>query len=316
MWIVNVDIASIDDLKEFIYNRYERPTIENKYAVLNFECNNDNYSPQDDKAFRVMLRQLISENKSLMTISIETPSRPFGTWKLSEVCYLYGLTDENGSASLNRFPSFKCGRKDLNDQSSQEILETLMKNLNIFYKYTRINSNEASKSLFVYLYLVAGTSLYDDQFMIEPQLDIVGHNGHGPVDYAICSSETSKIINVTEVKDQKFKKGIAQNAVQIETALSNRKRKFDEMTSGEIFRDKVIGIITDAEKWYFLECFYDHEKPKFKLSDSMIVSYNTDKMESDVKTVLGRISWLLEEVQKPVDDLQTEDVRDKKKKKS
>ena len=121
---------------------------------------------------------------------------------------------------------------------------------------------------------------------------------------------------MTEVKDQKFKKGIAQNAVQIETALSNRKRKFDEMTSGEIFRDKVIGIITDAEKWYFLECFYDHEKPKFKLSDSMIVSYNTDKMESDVKIVLGRISWLLEEVQKPVDDLQTEDVRDKKKKKS
>ena len=131
MWTVNVDNASLDDLKKFIYNKYKSPTLENEYVVLNFECNNDNYSPQDDKAFREMLQQLISGNKSLMNVSIETPSRPFGTWKLSEVCYLYGLIDESGSASINRFPSFKCGCKDLNDQSSQEILETLMKNLNI-----------------------------------------------------------------------------------------------------------------------------------------------------------------------------------------
>ncbi|GBC49899.2 hypothetical protein GLOIN_2v1777129 [Rhizophagus irregularis DAOM 181602=DAOM 197198] len=41
--------------------------------------------------------------------------------------------------------------------------------------------------------------------------------------------QTAKTVGVTEVKDEDFLKGIAQNAVQLESALSNRKRKASEI---------------------------------------------------------------------------------------
>ncbi|CAG8550635.1 4667_t:CDS:2, partial [Scutellospora calospora] len=41
--------------------------------------------------------------------------------------------------------------------------------------------------------------------------------------------KTSKTASITEVKYQDFEKGVAQNAVQIESVLTNRKRKAEEM---------------------------------------------------------------------------------------
>ena len=64
---------------------------------------------------------------------------------------------------------------------------------------------------------------------------------------------------MTEVKDEDIFKGIAQNAVQLESALSNRKRKASEMEEGDVFTGKTFGIVTDAEKWYFIECSLDDQ---------------------------------------------------------
>ena len=101
-------------------------------------------------------------------------------------------------------------------------------------------------------YLVAGANLYDGKFEFRPEKNITGPNGHGPVDFAIDLLQSAKTVGVTEVKDEDFYKGIAQNAVQLESALSNRKRKASEMEGGDVFTGKTFGIITDAEKWYFM----------------------------------------------------------------
>ncbi|KAF0429261.1 crinkler family protein [Gigaspora margarita] len=316
MWTVNVDHASLDGLKKIIYDKYKTPALENDYAVFEFTCDSIRYTPRDDGAFRGMLRQLISENINLFTVFIETPSKPFADWTLPQICQLYGI-GEQGNASITEFPYFMCGCKELNDDSSQKIFKTLMNNLNLFYKYTHIHSNEASKSLYVYLYLVAGASLQNGQFRIDPQFNIIGPNGHGPVDYAIRASEYLKIVGVKKSQTRKIGKGIAQNAVQIESVLANRKRKFDEMQREDTFRDRVVGIVTDAITWFFLECSYDdQERPNFKLSNSITVDYNNDRMEYDVKRILGHISWLLEEVQKPVDDFKSEGSETKRLKSS
>jgi hypothetical protein len=44
---------------------------------------------------------------------------------------------------------------------------------------------------------------------------------------------------VTEVKDEDFYKGIARNAVQLESVLSNRKRKASEMEEGDVLRERL-----------------------------------------------------------------------------
>lgn len=96
---------------------------------------------------------------------------------------------------------------------------------------------------------------------------------------------TARLVGITEVKDKDFKQGIAQNAVQCESALACNKQR-------------VFGIVTDGEKWFFLECsLEDNKKPKFKLSKPVIVIYGDYNMEDMITKVLGHIAWLLEEAQ-------------------
>ncbi|PKC60216.1 hypothetical protein RhiirA1_524076 [Rhizophagus irregularis] len=87
----------------------------------------------------------------------------------------------------------------------------------------------------------------------------------------------------TKVKDEGFYKGIAQNAVQLDSALSNRKRKANEMEEGA-FAGKVFGIITDAKRMV-LPCM------------------TVRTWEVWLKWFLVRhIAWLLDEVQKSDSD--------------
>ncbi|RHZ44893.1 hypothetical protein Glove_707g47 [Diversispora epigaea] len=304
-WSININNATLEGLKKTIYDIHKTPTLaSNNSAVLDFGNGSIKYKPRNDQDFRVMLRQLVSKNDLKFIAYVITPSKPFSEWELQDVCELYGLIDEGGDASLDNFPVFTCGSKDLNDRTSQEIFKKLMEVLYFKLGITPVNLNKASRSLYVHPFLVAGARLYEKKFKVKPQYNIKGVNGHGPVDYAI-EFQNSNIIGVTEVKREDFDKGVAQNAVQIETALSN-KRKASEMEDSEL-KDKAIGIVTDGEKWYFMECIYDNNgKPNFKLSDSVIVDYKSDDIEIRVGRVLGHIAWLLEEVQKPAEGLQSE----------
>ena len=64
----------------------------------------------------------------------------------------------------------------------------------------------------------------------------------------------------------------------MESSLTCRKRKANEIDD-ESDMDKVWGIVTDAEKWYFMECTLDEErKPSFKLSEPVSVVYKSDNM--------------------------------------
>ncbi|CAG8579514.1 1120_t:CDS:10 [Ambispora gerdemannii] len=95
---------------------------------------------------------------------------------------------------------------------------------------------------------------------------------------------TTRTAGVTEVKDEDCFKGIAQNAVQLESALTNRKRKTSEMD----------------EEGVFVECSLDdQERPRFKLSKLLVIVYENEEMEAIVERVLDHFAWLLEEVQKP-----------------
>ena len=42
----------------------------------------------------------------------------------------------------------------------------------------------------------------------------------------------------------------------------------------------MVGIVTDASEWYFMECSLDNEgKPSFKLSEPVTVVYKDEKLE-------------------------------------
>jgi hypothetical protein len=102
----------------------------------------------------------------------------------------------------------------------------------------------------------------------------------------------------------------------MESSLTCRKRKANEIDD-EYDMDKVWGIVTDAEKWYFMECMLDEErKPSFRLSEPVIVEYNDENMQIKVKKILGHIVWLLDEAQKPGSSLGVDEEKVVKKHRS
>ena len=283
------------------------PAIENDGAVLNFTYEIKRYSPRNDQDFSKMLRQFVSKNNFKLVVSIETPSKAFSDWTFPKMCQLYGL-GESDDPSLSVFPPFTCGCKDLKDELSQVLVKNLITELEARLESIPISGNEASKSQYVCSYLVAGVNLYKGKFELRPEKNITGPHGHGPVDFAIDLLRTARTAGVTEVKDEDFYKGIAQNAVQLESALTNRKRKASEMEEESVFTGKTFGIITDAKEWYFMECSLDdQDRLRFKLSKPVTVVYDSKNMGENVERVLGHIAWLLEEVQKPDSDSQSEE---------
>ncbi|RPB24231.1 hypothetical protein L211DRAFT_848972 [Terfezia boudieri ATCC MYA-4762] len=137
---------------------------------------------------------------------------------------------------------------------------------------------------------------YEPKVVIVPEQYISRRNGKGTVDFAI-RMEGGGVVGVMEVKREDFCQGVAQNAVQLESVLSRRKRKVGGLDEGSIAR--CFGIVTDAEKWLFLECTHDeNERPKFKLSRTYAVAYGKQSMQEDIKEILEVIKWLLTEAPK------------------
>jgi hypothetical protein len=301
-WVVNIKHATIENLEDFIYDVYQLPELENE-VVLNLKNDNKIYHPRNDDSFRKILQLFVSTTKLNFTVFIETPSKPFSEWSFPRVCELYGLSDDP-NPGIEAYSVFSCGSADLNSEKSKEVVKHLIAELNLRKKTTPLTFG-ATKIIYSYCYLASGVSLYEHDFRIVPKKLVEGRNGHGNFDLAIVCRSTGRILaGLVEVKNEDFRQGFAQATMQMESSITCRKRTCRKRKANEMEyeMDKVWGIVTDAEQWYFMECTLDEERNlTFKLSKPVIVVYDDDNMEEKVEKVLSHIVWLLGEAQKPVE---------------
>ncbi|CAB4431044.1 unnamed protein product [Rhizophagus irregularis] len=291
-WTVNIEHATLDGLKNSIRAMNQTPALENDGAVLNMLNDSGKFSPRNDQDLREMLQVFVSKSNFKFTVLIETPSKPFNEWTFPKVCELYGLSDDP-NPSIDVYPVFSCGSADTKNEKYKEALRKLFDELE-----TRV-----------------ATTPIDDQVKVVPEKLIEGKNGRGNLDYGIESRTTGRIVGLVEVKKDDFKQGFAQATVQLESSLG-RKRKANEMDDEHGF-DKVWGIVTDAEKWYFMECTQDAEGiPLFKLSKPLFVVYEDAGMKDMAEKILGHIIWLLEESQKADSAVNLDKEREIKRSKS
>jgi len=80
-------------------------------------------------------------------------------------------------------------------------------------------ADEATRSLYVESFLVASVIHFENDIILRPQKLLRGKTGHGPVDFSLESRPTGVQVGVTEIKKDDLRKGIAQNAVQLEACL-------------------------------------------------------------------------------------------------
>jgi hypothetical protein len=214
------------------------------------------------------------------------------------VCELYGLSNDP-NPSIDVYPVFSCRSIDFKDEGSKAMIKHLMTELNLRKKTIPIDiAYEATKSIYSYCYLASGVLFYKK--ISKSYRKNLSRQGN--LNLAIECRLTGRIAGLVKVKRDGFKQGFAQATVQMESSLTCCKRKANEIDD-EYDMDKVWGIVTDAEKWYFMECTLNEKrKPSFKLLELAVIVYNDENMENMVRKVLGHIIWLLEKTQKP-DDL-------------
>ncbi|PKK70554.1 hypothetical protein RhiirC2_849825 [Rhizophagus irregularis] len=210
-WTVNIERATLDGLKNSIRAMNQTPALENDGAVLNMLNDSGKFSPRNDQDLREMLQVDFLEALQRM-----------------DVCELYGLSDDP-NPSIDVYPVFSCGCADTKNEKYKEALRKLFDELETRVATTPIDvSYEATKSIYLYTYLVSATYPFKDQVKVVPEKLIEGKNGRGNLDYGIESRTTGRIIGLVEVKKDDFKQGFAQATVQLESSLG-RKLKANEI---------------------------------------------------------------------------------------
>ncbi|KAF9397387.1 hypothetical protein BGZ76_008415, partial [Entomortierella beljakovae] len=117
-------------------------------------------------------------------------------------------------------------------------------------------------------------------------------------------------LSVTEVKNETYvgiKQGIAQNIVQLDSALAKKRKRlvYDETSGDEDV--KLYGIVTDSKEWYFIECTMDKdEKTSFRMSKLQGDLDFTINWTTAARAIFGKLIWLFSEMQ---DQIQAQDNR-------
>ncbi|KAG0196583.1 hypothetical protein BGX28_009960 [Mortierella sp. GBA30] len=169
--------------------------------------------------------------------------------------------DEYGKNRIHKYEFYSNVILETDDQ--HQALNRLCRQLKMWHKVIGDPVSEAEASIYIACFL-----------------------GH-----AASSMEVS-----CEAKATEWKQGLAQNIVQLESALTERWRSFD-CAPGDTTALVSYGIVTTASLWYFVQCAVDPttSSPIFHYSRLPVTfSFNGEYWEKEAKDIFTRILWLLD----------------------
>ncbi|KAF9197500.1 hypothetical protein BGZ49_002022 [Haplosporangium sp. Z 27] len=315
-WTTDVKATSVKELTQSVYIEY--PEREDGDVILAIV--HPRGAPQyegggterlrDDQHLRNIIKQYLKANMRTLVVSLEIPTKKFTDFTLEDVNNLYGISNLD-MPEIPDLPAFEgisseALDSDLHKESLRKLLDEIDSRIRAITSHT---TNEATCSAYVCSFLTQAVLIFKGALTLAPERALRGRHGHGKVDYSIEASAggMTHILGVTEVKKENFKKGVAQNLVQLESSLTIRKRKFED-DDDKVDEDKSIpmksyGIVTDSIHWYFLECSIDqsddmpasdNNRAMFRISKlDEIINYRKDRWREDAEAVLGQIIWLM-----------------------
>ncbi|GES89159.1 hypothetical protein GLOIN_2v1502041 [Rhizophagus clarus] len=232
----------------------------------------------------------------------EKKLRAFSTYRsLKEVLAKYNIGG-NGIGTIRQFPPATYKLDDDDEELVQCIKEIKRSNEAMRCEYI---STILHASLYIVKRIISGKDL-----TLVPQLEVVGEESTGRVDYAIKTLE--ELICITEGKLHQVTMGFAQNLVQCESALQvnkkNRIRKSGD-AFGEDF-DYIHGIVTTASDWYFILFASDgisstsKDPINIRFTESALKEGSDDEkdLRKNVKRVMEVIVGLLKDRLECVDE--------------
>ncbi|CAG8598947.1 23525_t:CDS:2 [Gigaspora margarita] len=138
--------------------------------------------------------------------------------------------------------------------------------------------------------------------------EIIGDVSASRVDYTIkkiypqlVDNGFEEIICITEAKQVDIKVRVAQNLMQLEGSLDsnkNKKHKLDDLYPDQAYLEYVYGIVSTGTNWYFLKHTPDQIfcSQAFDYIPLVTTQLNNDEdLRKEIKTVLGKIIWMLKD---------------------
>jgi len=186
--------------------------------------------------------------------------RSFSSYKtkkeLSEVLRKYGI-DTN---DIRKIPPFvpEPVKIDDEDEELEQCITEIKRRMRLIGSTT--SSNEAVRceyiSVILYASIFIARRITEKRITIDPQLEVVGEEATGRVDYAIkkiIDVVNEELIAITEGKQKDLVAGFVQNVMQLESShhTNTRKRKASEAFDDDF--DYLYGIVTtgrfDMASW-------------------------------------------------------------------
>ncbi|KAF9403401.1 hypothetical protein BGZ94_004624 [Podila epigama] len=312
-WTTDTETTTINKLERAIYAVY--PDKEDGEAVLAIihprGISEGTEYPSDDAHFRDIIQLYRRTSVRTLTVALETPTKKYTDFTLKEVNSLYEISNMEAPTMSDLPPFTGISTEPLESTEHKESLRRLLDELDSRIRAIPSDTfaNEATCSAYVCSFLTQAVLIFNGELTLAPERPLRGRHGHGKVDYAIeavAKDGSRHVLGVTEVKHEDYRKGLAQNLVQLESSLTVRKRKRGCDDNGDDEREednsvpmRAYGIVTDASFWFFVECTINPsqdsgDRPTFRISRlNDIVNYNKSTWRAEAESVLGQIVWLM-----------------------
>lgn len=198
-------------------------------------------------------------HKTKLVIALETPTKSFSAWTFKDVCteYQLSLLTDPGLEVIPPFTDIEAAPVS---SELKKMLAQLTDNVeSMVHALSLVGANEATKSMIVGSFLVKATRIFEKDLFLAAQQTLGGRRGNGSAFLSVHLRDGSyHTLDVTDIKKDDIVQGVAQNIVQLEAALTSKKRKRgrsdvdgEEEPPTEM---KSYGIVTDASQWLFIEC--------------------------------------------------------------
>ncbi|KAG0027221.1 hypothetical protein BGZ81_005785 [Podila clonocystis] len=258
-WSTFVDRTTMDDFKSYIFEYYPQYAHDEYLEIFVYNGHPKPERIRNDEDLRKILKITKTTSKTKLVISLETPTKNFSAWTFRDVCAEYNLSPTT-DPGLNVIPPFAdIEAAPLDSDFEKKMQNQLIDEVETFVDVlSLLGANEATKSMIVGAFLAKATRLFKEDLYLAAQRDLSGRRGNGPLDFSVHSRKTYEYtLGVTEVKKDDFKQGVAQNIVQLEAALTEKKRKRNpsdiDGEEEQPMKTRSYGIVTDAVKWLLVE---------------------------------------------------------------
>ncbi|KAF9185850.1 hypothetical protein BGZ50_002847 [Haplosporangium sp. Z 11] len=298
-WSTVVETATLNDLKNKLFAQYPRYAHDSYLEIFVYTIRPKPRRIHDNEDLRSILNVAKTTPKNKLTISLVTPTKSFSAWTFKDACDEYNLSDisDPGLGVISPFTETQAATLD--DDFQKEICDRLIteveSRVSVFDLY---GANESPRSIVVSSFLVAATRLSKQDLYLVAKRNLSGYRGNGPMDFSIHSQKDCTIsLVVTVAKRGGFRQGVAQNMVQLESALTEKKQECERHNvNGEEEPPKKLrsyGIVTDATEWMFTECtMHEDETVSYRMTKLKETLNFNDKWQDDAKMVFGKLVWL------------------------